>query len=250
MKGYLVKCVRCGHDVSTRAKRCPNPDCGEERFNPNLYVPSGKCINCGADVFPDDKSCRKCGELEYYGVVCDLCRGHVRKNDAWTRTKRSWELRAYNFDKDRTFYYHFSCIERYFTPPIQLCEVCHDPLPIDLPTLLARDFHGVGPVSGANPAENVKVERKPVCARCGHPISFPEREYHDCRTCGLPIYLFQNASGKRAENSSHLNQHYFCDYSYGSKPVNTGCLSTIIAASIAIVGICCLLCARQFGYLL
>ena len=56
----LIKCNKCGKEVSDKADTCPYCDV---IINPDAQVGDYKCNNCGAPVKEDDESCPECGAV-------------------------------------------------------------------------------------------------------------------------------------------------------------------------------------------
>jgi RNA polymerase subunit RPABC4/transcription elongation factor Spt4 len=181
--GNLVKCVHCGYRVSQSAKHCPR--CGSERFNPASYV---VCISCGGRVHSDDASCGNCGETDFKGVQCVHCGDRLRARDGWSN-----RVRSVADGSTHTNHHHFSCLERYFSPPgRQRCRDCGN----RLPSLTALGL--------------LRIEaRVESCSKCGcqGPYSIPDWT-HSCFICGLSIYEFQDGVAKRGEDTQFA-QHKF-----------------------------------------
>ena len=100
---HLVKCPKCGNNVSSEAKNCPkcNFDLKAPPPTPKSQQFKTKCPVCGADWvyveskgYPKKNECSSCGHDVYYDLwgkgICPKCGNTTWKE--WTERKRRYPM--------------------------------------------------------------------------------------------------------------------------------------------------------------
>lgn len=208
--GNLVSCVHCNYEEASRsATSCPN--CGRDRFNRELYV---TCITCGRGVYQGDKACGACGETDFKGETCRVCKGRIRRRDAVL----GWVDGPWYPDEPGTtiwYCYHLACIQRYFVLPGRVpCRDCGHQLP---------------PLNALNLAKG-DIRRLPPCLRCGCPSPYARILSGRCCSCGLPVYTFQDKRHRKSQRKTRAQFQNTSHDSCGSwRPPNRSLLADLLS---------------------